>query len=62
MKFMKKLLNGEWIVIDTETLLSEVPDYQIEVMIWTTKIVQVGSYQYRRYIPAVIRDWAIINS
>lgn len=61
MKFLK-LVQGEWVVIDNDQLVREVPDDKICMMIFFKATVRVGSYQYRKYVPAIIRDWAIINS
>lgn len=48
----------EWAIIDTDTLLKEVSNEQIDMMIFFKATVRLGDYQYRRHIPANIIDWA----
>jgi hypothetical protein len=50
--------DAPWEMIDHLTLLREMTDEQITMMIFYKAIVRTHSYLYRRYIPAVITDWA----
>jgi len=47
-----------WEIINHETLLREVTDEQITMMIFYKATVRTGLYLYRRHIPEFIKDWA----
>lgn len=62
MKFLKRINRGEWFFVEPEVVVSEVSNEQMDMMIWFKATIRIGACQYRRYIPTVIRDWALINS
>lgn len=53
------MYSSEWEIIDTETLLREVTNELIDMMIWFKATVRTGNAQYRRHIPDQIKDWAL---
>lgn len=56
-----KCSDPQWEVIDHDTLLAQVSNDLIDMMIWFKAVVRVGIYEYRRHIPENIPDWAKIN-
>lgn len=53
--------SAEWQSVDIQTILSIVDNADLDLMIWFKQTVIIGSYQYRRYIPSVITDWAVVS-
>jgi len=47
-----------WEIISTETLLKEVSNELIDMMIWYKATIRIGNKKYRRHIPKVVIDWA----
>jgi hypothetical protein len=50
----------DWEVVDHDTLLRELTDEQITMMIFYKATIRTHTHLYRRIIPAEIKDWATI--
>jgi len=46
-----------WILIDHETLLRDLSDEQIVMIIFHKAVIRTNLWLYRKHIPDNIRDW-----
>lgn len=47
-----------WEAVNHETLLRELTDEQITMMIFYVATIRTPQYLYRKVVPSVIKDWA----